>query len=64
MNITALNTAFKNLTDWVRTSVSKKANTTDVTTALNLKQNNVIVKTADPVPADGVNGDICVVVDP
>lgn len=50
MNLVKLTASFTALATWVRTGLGKK-------------QNKVIVKTTDPLPTEGVDGDICIVVD-
>ena len=51
MNLNKLLTAFSNLTQWVKDGLATK-------------QSKVIVKTVPPLPLEGKDGDICVVVDP
>lgn len=50
MNLVKLTGAFSALVDWVKDGLTKK-------------QNKVLVKISDPTPAEGVDGDICVIVD-
>lgn len=50
MDMTKVNTALTKFRNWVMVGLGKK-------------QNNVLVKTSDPTPAEGVDGDICVIVD-
>lgn len=50
MDMTKVFKALTDLTVWVKTGLTKK-------------QNKVLVKTTDPLPSEGVDGDICVVVD-
>lgn len=50
MNLTKITAAFAALVTWVRDGMLKK-------------QNKVLVKTSDPTAAEGVDGDICVIVD-
>lgn len=50
LDMTKLNTALAKLTKWITDGLAKK-------------QNNVLVKTSDPLPAEGKDGDVCIVVD-
>lgn len=77
MNLTKIIASVTSLTEWVKdgltkkadatataTALGQKADATATTTALGNKQSKALVKTTDPVVGDGVDGDICLVVDP
>lgn len=50
LNMTKIDAALTKLTTWIKDG-------------LKTKQNNVLVKNTDPLPAEGKDGDVCIVVD-
>lgn len=50
LDLVKINASLTKLTTWIKDGLAKK-------------QNNELVKTSDPLPAEGKDGDVCIVVD-